>query len=508
MDFLIKAAQLLLSLSLLVILHEFGHFIPARLFKTRVEKFYLFFNPWFSLFKKKIGETEWGIGWLPLGGFVKIAGMVDESMDKEQLALPPQPWEFRSKPAWQRLIIMLGGVFVNVVVGFLIYIFVVFAYGKTEFKPSELKSGLSVHPYFEQFGLKSGDNVLEMEGEKFNHYVDFKMKVLDINNEILLRGVRKLKIQHADGSVEDITLPDNIDYKIFEEAAFPVFKNRGKNMGVEFLFAIVKNKKLGLDLGDKLIAVNNQKIGKYSTEEPIKTITVERGTEKININTNKVPMDSLFACFPTLSIGLHENDKIIAANSKKIIFTDDLQSVLYFNKGKKVNLSILHNGDTLQRELKVSSTAMMGFTYKDLAKSETQMFNTKYFSFGESVSLGLQDGKNTIGDYASQLKFLFTKKGASSLGGFASMGKLFPSTWDWHAFWNITGFISLVLAFMNLLPIPALDGGHVVFLLYEMVTGKEAPQKVLEYAQYAGIFFLLGLMLYANGMDVFRWITG
>lgn len=504
MDFLIKASQLILSLSILVILHEFGHFIPARLFKTRVEKFYLFFNPWFSLFKKKIGDTEWGIGWLPLGGFVKISGMVDESMDKEQLALPPQPWEFRSKPAWQRLIIMLGGVFVNLVLGFFIYIFIVFTYGKIEFKPSELKEGLSVHPYFEQFGLKSGDNILEMEGQKFNHYVDFKMKVLDINNEIFLRGVRTLKVQHADNKIETITLPDDIDYQIFQNSAFPVFNHRGKNNGIENLFAILKSKKLGLERGDELVAVNNEKIENYSLDKPIKEITVLREEQKIKIKTSNAPIDSLYACFPTLSIGLHKNDKVLTANSKEIIFTDDLQSILYFNKGKKINLTILHNGKKIERELKVSKTAMVGFAYKELAKEETKMFNTKNFSFGESISLGIKDGKNTLGDYASQLKFLFTKKGASALGGFASMGKMFPSTWNWQAFWMNTGFISLVLAFMNLLPIPALDGGHVVFLLYEMITGKEAPQKVLEYAQYAGIFLLLGLMLYANGLDIFR----
>ena len=438
MDIWIKAAQFILSLSLLVILHEFGHFIPAKLFKTRVEKFYLFFNPWFSLFKKKIGDTEWGIGWLPLGGFVKISGMVDESMDKEQLAKPAQPWEFRSKPAWQRLIIMLGGVFVNVVVGFIIYIGVVFYFWVERLEPSALKQGVAMHPYVEKYGLKSGDYILAVDSKPTKN-------VLEVTSQVMFRGARDIQVKHVDGKISTIHLPENIGHELFENSAFPLISLRSSSTTV-----------------DSIVPKSNAKKAK-----------------------------------------LQKGDKFIAINGNSIAYFDELQKQLYLNKTKTTTAQIVRGKDTLDVKIKVTKEGTLGFM---TTQNLIDLNSIKQYKpgLGESVGLGIDLAVNTLGDYIGQFKYVFTKKGASSLGGFASMGNMFPSTWDWEIFWMRTAWISLALAIMNLLPIPALDGGHVVFLLYEMITGKEAPQKVLEIAQYVGIVLLLSLMLYANGNDVYR----
>lgn len=444
MDFWIKAAQLILSLSILVILHELGHYIPAKLFKTRVEKFYLFFDPWFSLFKKKIGETEWGIGWLPLGGYVKISGMVDESMDKEQLALPAQPWEFRSKPAWQRLIIMIGGVTVNLILGILIYIFVVFAYGEEKLNPNDLKAGVAVHPYMKKYGIESGDNILKINDVKLDN-------VLESNSIILLRDGRKLEIQKADGSKKIVKLPENIDYTLFEKGAFPAFSPRV--LGVE--------------------------VGEVDPKSPAGKINLKKG------------------------------DKIVTINEQKIVYYDEFQKEAYASRGKDVSFQVKRKNELIDFKIKIPNSGKydgkFGFTTGGGKILDEKSIKHIDYSFGESIGNGIDKGMNTLGDYASQLKFLFTEKGASSIGGFGSIGKMFPSTWDWQIFWLNTAFISIVLAFMNILPIPALDGGHVVFLLYEIITGKEAPQKVLEYAQYVGFILLLGLLLYANGNDIYGY---
>lgn len=438
MDIWIKAAQFILSLSLLVILHEFGHFIPAKLFKTRVEKFYLFFNPWFSLFKKKIGDTEWGIGWLPLGGFVKIAGMVDESMDKEQLAQPAQPWEFRSKPAWQRLIIMLGGVFVNVVVGFVIYIGVVFYFGVERLEPASLKQGVAIHPYVEKYGLKSGDYVLAVDGKPTKN-------VLEVTSQVMFRGARNITVKHVDGKISTIHLPENIGHELFENSAFPL----------------------------------------------------------ISLRSSSTTVDSIVPKSNAQKASLQKGDKFIAINGNSIAYFDELQKQLYLHKSKTTTAQIVRAKDTLELKINVTKEGTLGFmTTQNLI--DVNSIKQYKPGLGESFGLGIDLAVNTLGDYIGQFKYVFTKKGASSLGGFASMGNMFPSTWDWEIFWMRTAWISLALAIMNLLPIPALDGGHVVFLLYEMITGKEAPQKVLEIAQYVGIVLLLSLMLYANGNDVYR----
>ena len=466
MDIWIKAAQLFLSLAILVTLHEFGHFLPARLFKTRIEKFYLFSNPWFSLFRfKKVNgikktawftkdspkewkedenTTEWGLGWLPLGGYVKIAGMMDESMDKEQLKQPVQDWEFRSKSPWKRLIIMVGGVTVNLILGFLIYICVVFVWGQTQAKPTDLKHGLSVHPYLQKYNLVSGDKVVELDGNPV-------LSVEELNKEILLRDARKLKILHVDGKVSNVTLPENIDMELFTNGAFPAFGYRSK--------------------------------------------------------TTKV--DEVVPKSPAQKAGLQKNDVILSINDKEIEFFDELQGAFYAVKGKTAELSVLRGktlSDTTLLTTKVNSDGTIGFQTSTKLAEDSSAIKTAYYGFFESVAVGFQFGKNTLGDYVSQFKFLFTKKGATSIGGFAAIGNMFPPVWDWQLFWLNTALLSIILAFMNILPIPALDGGHVVFLIYEIITGKEAPAKVLEVAQYIGIILLLGLMVYANGNDLLRWL--
>jgi regulator of sigma E protease len=439
MDIWIKAAQFILSLSLLVILHEFGHFIPAKLFKTRVEKFYLFFNPWFSIFKRKVGETEWGIGWLPLGGFVKIAGMVDESMDKEQLAQPAQPWEFRSKPAWQRLIIMIGGVVVNVILGLIIYIGVTAYYGEERLDPAKLKDGLAVHPYLKKYGIVSGDEIISVDGEKTTN-------VMEVSAQVLLRGAQDLEVKKPDGKIVKVHFPEEIPYELFEKGAFPM----------------------------------------------------------VSLRTTSLAVDSVLPASNATKAGFKKGDQFLTINGANLHYFDDIQLHLFENKGKKIEAQVLRGKDTVAIKATVTPEGTLGYVASKADIIDEASIVDYKPSFGESIGLGYKKGMNTLQDYAGQLKFMFTKKGATSIGGFARMGDMFPPTWDWHIFWLNTAFLSLALAIMNILPIPALDGGHVVFLLYEIVTGKEAPQKVLEYAQYVGIFLLLGLMLYANGNDVYR----
>jgi regulator of sigma E protease len=504
MDFWIKAAQLILSLSILIVLHEFGHFIPARLFKIKVEKFYLFFDWKFSLLKKKIGETTWGIGWIPLGGYVKIAGMIDESMDKDQMAKPAQPWEFRSKPAWQRLIVMIGGVVVNVIVGMLIYIFVLFTWGEDQLKPSDLQSGLTVHPYLEQFGLKSGDNILAVDGEAIYN-------VNEINNEILLRDKHNLKVKHADGSIETVVLPEGIEYKLFTEGALRSISLRHKSTTINHLITTKDNEEIGIKQHDVFLSINGQSPDGQSLKVLVgnaESFPVEliRKGDTITVDLSSKNMDQLGATAPALNAGFAEGDQILEVDGRSITYFDEIVSALYPNKGKKVEASVLRDSDTVLLTVPVTKLGSIGFAPVDVNPEDLKSVKKIYYSFGESIGRGIQKGYTTLSDYASQMKFLFTKKGVSSMGGFGTLGKLFPSTWDWEIFWLNTALISIILAFMNILPIPALDGGHVVFLIYEIITGREAPQKVLEIAQYIGFFLILGLVLYANGNDIYNWL--
>lgn len=438
MDILIKAGQLILALAILVTVHEFGHYLAARLFKTRVEKFYLFFNPWFSLYKKKIGETEWGLGWLPLGGYVKISGMIDESMDTEQLKQEPQPWEFRSKPAWQRLIIMLGGIIVNLIIGFLIYIMILWAYGKTVLSSTDPSNGVTVGEVLQKHGFQNGDRILKM-GER---------DVADINEVgkgIMLRGERKFEVQRQNGAIETIVLPDEVEYEIFQTEGMNTVSHRVK-----------------------------AKIG-----EVIDTLEAAKK-------------------------GLKKDDVVLSVDGNQIVYWDELTTAIKSKKNSAIDIVVLRNNEEKEFSLAVDSNGVIGIKVSDDLDFHGLSKEKISYSFSDAFSGGISLGVLTLTDYVSSLKFLFTKKGATGLGGIGTIANLFGSEWVWRDFWAQTAFLSFMLAFLNLLPIPALDGGHVLFLFVEMVTGRALPQKFLEYAQMFGVILLLGLMLYANGLDVMR----
>lgn len=444
MDIWVRIAQLALSLAILIVLHEFGHFIPARLFKIRVEKFYLFFDPYFALVKKKIGQTEWGIGWLPLGGYVKIAGMVDESMDKEQMAQPAKPDEFRAKPAWQRLIVMVGGVTVNVIVGFLIFMMILFVWGEDKLDQTKLTNGMAVHPYMEQFGFRSGDKILSVNGEKTDALPE------KYAAEIMIFDKRNFKVQHTDGQIEEIKLPEDIGYKMFFNGAEAAFGFR----------------------------------------------TFPENIEEVTPNSAAAAMK------------LQKGDRILAVDGKDFTYYDEFQKLLYERKGKKTSFLIRRNGKDITRTGTVSKEGKLGVRPSQRYTTDTSAVYHRDYGFGESIGKGITKGCKTLYLNVAQFKYVFTKKGASSVGGFGSIAKLFPTSWDWLAFWSMTALLSFTLAFMNILPIPALDGGHVMFLLYEMITGRQPAQRVLEVAQYIGFFLLIGLLLYANGNDVIKAIFG
>lgn len=438
--FAVKAIQLLLSLSLLIVLHELGHFIPAKLFKTRVEKFYLFFDVKFSLFKKKIGETVYGIGWLPLGGYVKIAGMIDESMDKEQMAGPPQPWEFRSKPAWQRLIIMLGGVTVNIIVGFVIYMGILYVYGRNITTNEDIPQGFSVAEQFKEYGFRNGDHILGVNGEPLED-------VMDINRYILLRDVSKVEVRHSDGTVEVISVPEDAGTKMFQN-------------DIHFPF----------------------------------------------VPRQSAVLDSVWPDYPAQKAGLLKTDKIVSLNGQPITFFDEFEAIAKANKGKENTLVVSRNGhlDTLQVTANDKGTFGVTFSREGIV---SQIGQTEIsYTLGQSIVGGVSFGYNTLKDYVKQFKYVFTSKGATQVGGFGAIGNLFPDAWDWQSFWATTALISIILAFMNILPIPALDGGHVMFLLYEIITGRKPNEKFMEYAQMVGFFILIALVLFANGNDIYRWL--
>jgi regulator of sigma E protease len=438
MDILIKVGQLILALAILVTVHEFGHYLAARAFKTRVEKFYLFFNPWFSVFKKKIGDTEWGLGWLPLGGYVKIAGMIDESMDTEQMKQEPQPWEFRYKPAWQRLIIMLGGIIVNLILGFGIYIFILWGYGKTYVGAEGNGHGVYVGEVLQQYGFQNGDKIVSMGGKE--------IKSLDeVGKGIMLRAEREFVVLHEDGTEETIKLPEDVEYEIF--------KTEGMNTVSHRYYPIIGQVVDGLEAHKK---------------------------------------------------GLKAGDAVLAINGNEIKFWDEFTESIKSNAGGTLALTIERAGKIEEISVDVDSTGKIGIAMStEIAEHGLSKSKIDY-SFADAFSAGIGFGYQTLRDYVVSLKFIFTSKGATGLGGVGTIANLYGSKWVWHDFWMTTAFLSFMLAFLNLLPIPALDGGHVAFLSWEMITGKSLPQKFLEYAQMVGIIFLLGLMLYANGLDVLR----
>ncbi len=432
--FLIKAFQFLLSLSLIVVLHELGHFIPAKIFKTKVEKFYLFFDVKFSIFKKKIGDTIYGIGWLPLGGYVKIAGMIDESMDLDQMKKEPQPWEFRSKPAWQRLIIMLGGVTVNIILGFLIYMMILFIWGKDILPYTDMPDGFNSSPVAKSIGFKDGDVILEVDNKELE-------SVVDINRYLFLRNSKKVKVKHTSGEIEIINIPENFGSRLFEAGEIIPLSPRISNT-----------------------------------------------------------IDSIVKGGPADLAGIKPGDKIIALFEEKISSRNDI-SVDKYSKKDSLKFTIQREGNSIVKYVYPKENSFFGGYFR-------QNFKLTHvgLTLSESIVQGFSYGYWTLYEYIAQFKYIFTKKGASQLGGFGAIGSLFPSKWDWKGFWSSTALISIILAFMNILPIPALDGGHAMFLMYEIITGRKANDKVLEYAQVIGFIFLITLVIYANGNDLYRWL--
>jgi regulator of sigma E protease len=445
MEILIKASQFILSLSLLIVLHEMGHFIPAKLFKTKVEKFYLFFDYKFSLFKKKIGETVYGIGWIPLGGYVKISGMIDESMDTEQMKQPAQPWEFRSKPAWQRLIIMLGGVFVNFVLGIFIYIMLMWAYGEKYLPNENVVDGVWVeNELAENLGLQTGDKVLTVDGEKIKKFRGLSLEFINGENYQIERN----------GQVIDKEIPEDFISQLMD---------RGQDAG-PFLYP------------------------------------------RYPFVVAGISDDS-----PNTKADLKTKDIIIAINGTSIKYFDEAQTELEKYKNKDITVTVKRGTTTKEIPLKVTEDAKLGvglgqLSFKDLEKLGYYQLADVEYSFSEAIPAGFKKSWKTLTDYVKQLKKIFNPSTGAykGLGGFISIGSIFPAEWSAQSFWEITAFLSIMLGFMNLLPIPALDGGHVVFTLWEMITGKKPGDKFLEYAQVVGFVLLIILLLFANGNDIFR----
>ncbi|MCC8174734.1 MAG: RIP metalloprotease RseP [Odoribacter sp.] len=446
MDVFVKILQLVLSLSILVLFHEFGHFLFAKLFKVKVEKFYLFFNAGFSLFKFKKGDTEYGIGWLPLGGYVKIAGMIDESMDTEQMKKPPQPWEFRSKPAWQRLLIMLGGVIVNVLLAFVIFIFTLYAWGDTYLPSQNIKYGVTVDALFQDMGMENGDIVLALDTNRVD---DFFQVIPDI----LLNNPKTMTVQRGSETIT-LSIPDS--------------------------------------LVASLIRASSSKSG--------------RGNMFL---TPRLLMDSMYINgFADYSVaydaGIRSGDRIIAVNDTEFRYYDEFTQSLSKLANQNITTVVLRGKDTLDFSFRLKEDAKFGVMF---ASTDRYDFETRKYSFLEAIPAGIQKGANTLSSYVKQLKLLFTPQTEAykSVGGMISIGSIFPSIWNWQAFWELTAFISIMLAVVNILPIPALDGGHVLFLLYEVVTRRKPGEKFMEYAQVTGMLLILGLFILANVNDIIRF---
>jgi regulator of sigma E protease len=446
----VQVGQLLLALSLLIILHEFGHYITAKWFGCRVEKFFLFFDPWFALVKKKVGDTVYGIGWLPLGGYVKISGMIDESMDKEAMKQPPKEWEFRSKPAWQRLIIMLGGIIMNVLVAFIIYAFVLMIWGEKKIPAASLKYGIQVtDSTLYRMGLRNGDKIISIDGKPVD---DFEKTL----NRLIVSD--KTLTVDREGKLVELSIPEDL-------------------------------------LGQ---LADNKKKGKISLIEP-----------RIPAIVYIVPDTSR-----AYKAGLRTKDQLVSIDSLPAKFFDELKNQLLAKKNQHVLVAVTRNNELIQFRAPVNAMGQLGFIPYGAGPDYVQMdslqwlkLNVKKYGFFAAFPAGIRKTGDKLNDYINQFKKIVNPKtgGFKLVGGFKAIGKAFPDYWSWEAFWNITAFLSIILAFMNLLPIPALDGGHVMFTLYEMVSGRKANEKFMEYAQVAGMILLLLLMLYANGNDWFGW---
>ncbi len=484
--FLIKAAQLILAFAILVIIHEFGHFLFARIFGVRVEKFYIFFDPWIELFKwkpkkyfgglgktKKFksasetsepfpaapaapaapvapkkksfwGDTEYGIGWLPLGGYCKISGMIDESMDTEQMKQPAQDWEFRSKPAWQRLLIMIAGVLFNFLLAILIYAGLVYATGEKYVPVQDAKMGFTYSGEARKIGFHNGDIPLTADGDNLENPVEARIKMIQAKEVTVLRN---------GSDTVSITIPE------------------------KFIFAL-------------------------DNEAKSDTAMVNFFTYRIPVRvTQVIPGEG------AAKAGIVAGDEIIAIDSISTPSLDEFFLTLPGHDSKTVNLTVLRSRnartDTLLMPVKLSENSKMGI---GLEVDPSAFFNTKEIRYNifQSIPRGVQMGTEKLTSYAKSMKMVFTKEGANSIGGFGSIGSIFPEKWDWIVFWNIAAFLSVALAFMNILPIPALDGGHVMFLIYEVIFRRPPSEKFMERAQIAGMTLLILLLVYANGMDIVR----
>jgi regulator of sigma E protease len=437
MEIAIKIIQFILSLSILIVIHELGHFLTARYFKTRVEKFYLFFNPWFSIFKKKIGETEYGIGWLPLGGYVKISGMIDESMDKEQLKQEPQPHEFRSKPAWQRLIIMLGGVTFNLIFAILIYIFMLSIVGEQYLPAQNVKYGIVADTLAKDIGMKTGDKILYINNQKVDDF-------MEIPREFVMGEVKTYTVER-NGELIELSVPDDFFAKIIS--------NRGANfMSIRFPF-----------------------IAAGFLEESVAE-----------------------------EAGVKEGDHIIGINDIETWSFDEFRSQIGSYAGQKIELQVQREEERLTFPVEIPETGLIGVYLKPLP--EIFEYEKREYSFLAAIPAGAVKAWETTTNYLSELRLLFRPevKASESLGGFITIGSIFAPTWDWVHFWTITAFLSIILAIMNIMPIPALDGGHVMFLFYEIIVGRKPSDKFMEYAQTVGMVLLLGLVIFAQYNDVMR----
>jgi len=458
MDIWIRILQLLLSLSILVIVHEFGHFIAARVFRTRVEKFYLFFNPWLSLIKvtkqsngnklhlfstnkdekpEDFQGTEYGIGWLPLGGYVKIAGMIDESMDKEALKQDPQPYEFRSKPAWQRLIIMLGGVIFNIILAVLIYIGMLFFWGEQYLPTSEVKYGITVDSLGREMGLMPGDQIISVNGNPVEDFFKIPAAII-IDESKTIEVIRN-------GEPYQVNIPPDFLNKLI--------KHRSADfIGVRVPFEIAG----------------------FSEDSPAKIA------------------------------GFLENDRIIGIDTVSIGYFDEFKSIISNYKGQSVRITAVREADTLSRMVNVAESGVIGV----YTKSPVNFFKFREKKYGllESIPAGIAKTYSGVENYLKQLKLIFSPevKAYESVGGFITIGSIFPPEWDWRAFWSLTAFLSIMLAILNILPIPALDGGHVMFLMYEIIARRKPSDKFLEYAQIAGMVILFALLIFANGNDIIK----
>lgn len=441
--FFVRALQLLMALSLLVLIHEFGHFIFARLFKVKVDKFYLFFDWKFSLFKwkPKNSDTEYGIGWIPLGGYCKIAGMIDESMDTEQLNKPAEPWEYRSKPAWQRLLIIVGGVLFNLILALFIYAMVLFTWGDYYTDMHSMKNGFVFNETAQEIGFRNGDLIVEIDGKEAHKLYQDKVRGVNILRDIC--------------NADEVTV-------------------------------LREGKKVAIAIPDTLGLLNMNKNGLFMQERILSCI------------------DSVEAGSPAALAGIAKGDRIIAIDCKPVDSWNDLKRIMASlrEEGKRTFSIEVERDSVFEITASVDTTFTLGVM--PVLNDYPLIHNT--YGFFESFPAGIQFGLNVLEGYVSDFKYVFSSEGAKSVGMFGSIGSLFPAKWDWHEFWLMSAFLSIILAFMNILPIPALDGGHAVFLIAEMITGRQPSDKFMERAQMVGMLLILGLFLLATYNDITKFI--